>query len=276
MHSATGVPARAFDGATRQPENDGMARHTVPPAYDRIGRGYTGTRRPDSRIAAVIAAALGDARTLVNIGAGAGAYEPGDRRVVAVEPSRTMIAQRPSHAAPCIQGVAERLPFRDRSVDASLAILTIHHWTNQAAGLRELRRVARRRVVVLTWDPEAPDFWLTAEYFPEILDLDRPRFAPVAALAQHLGTIRAIPIPIPHDCQDGFLGAFWRRPEAYLDPAVRGGISCFTQIAPEPLRRGLLRLAGDLQSGQWQARHGHLRRRESLDLGYRLVVAEQG
>ena len=254
-----------------------MPRGSEPPVYDRIGRGYASTRRPDPRIAAAIAAALGDARTVVNIGAGAGAYEPVDRAVVAVEPSQTMVAQRPPHAAPCIRGVAEQLPFRDRSVDASLGILTIHHWTDQAAGLQELRRVARRRVVLLTWDPGGiDDFWLTAEYFPEIIDLDLPRFPPVAALAGSLGAIRAIPVPVPHDCQDGFLGAFWRRPESYLDPKVRGGISAFAQIAPEAERRGVTRLAEDLRSGRWEARHGALRGSDSLDIGYRLVVAEQG
>jgi SAM-dependent methyltransferase len=254
-----------------------MARDPESPIYDRIGRGYATTRRPDPRMAAAIAAALGDARTLVNVGARAGAYEPTDRAVVAVEPSRTMVAQRPPHAARCIQGVAEQLPFRDRSLDASLGILTIHHWTDQAAGLRELRRVARHRVVLLTWDPSGIDaFWLTTEYFPEIIDLDLPRFPPVAALAGSLGAIRATPVPVPHDCQDGFLGAFWRRPESYLDPEVRGGISAFAQIAPEAERRGVARLTEDLRSGRWEARHGALRGRDSLDIGYRLVIAELG
>jgi SAM-dependent methyltransferase len=252
-----------------------MARGMEPPVYDRIGSGYAATRRPDPRIAAAIAGALGDARTVVNVGAGAGAYEPADRAVVAVEPSRTMIAQRPPRAAPCIQGVAEQLPFRTRSLDASLGVLTIHHWADQAAGLGELRRVARRRVVLLTWDPDAGrDFWLTAEYLPEITELDRPRFSPVAALEGSLGAIRMMPVPVPHDCQDGFLGAFWRRPEAYLDPGVRGGISVFSQMAPEHTHLGLARLADDLRSGRWEARHGALRERESLDVGYRLVVAE--
>jgi SAM-dependent methyltransferase len=250
--------------------------HIPPPAYDRIGARYTGTRRSDPRIARAIDGALGDARTLVNVGAGAGAYEPRDRRVVAVEPSRTMIDQRPWDAAPCIQGVAEHLPFRDRAVDASLAVLTIHHWTDQAAGLAELRRVAGRRVVVLTWDPDARgDFWLTTEYLPEFLDLDLPRFAPLSVLELSLGAIRATSLPIPHDCQDGFLGAFWRRPEAYLDPAVRGAISSFALVDPDHVRRGLARLADDLRSGRWEARHGALRECESLDLGYRLVVAER-
>jgi SAM-dependent methyltransferase len=254
-----------------------MPRGSEPPVYDRIGSRYAATRRPDPRIAAAIAVALGDARTVVNVGAGTGAYEPADRAVVAVEPSRTMIAQRPPRSAPCIQGVAEQLPFRTRSLDASLAVLTIHHWADQATGLGELRRVARRRVVLLTWDPDAGrDFWLTAEYIPEIIELDQPRFSPVAALEGSLGAIRQIPVPIPHDCQDGFLGAFWRRPEAYLDPDVRNGISAFAQMAPEHVRRGLARLADDLRSGRWEARHGALRGRDSLDVGYRLVVAELG
>ena len=254
-----------------------MTPNTKPPVFDRIGSAYTRARRPDPRIMAAIGAALGDVRTLVNVGAGAGAYEPPDRPVVAVEPSRAMIEQRPTGAAPCIQAVAERLPFRDRAVDASLAVLTIHHWTDQAAGLAELRRVARRRVVLLTWDPDSRgEFWLTTEYFPEILDLDLPRFPSMAALERSLGAIRAIPVPIPHDCQDGFLGAFWRRPEAYLDPAVRGAISGFSLLDPEHVRRGMARLADDLRSGSWEARHAALRERESLDLGYRLVVTERG
>lgn len=245
--------------------------------YERIGLGYTTTRRPDPRIAATISAALGDARTVVNVGAGAGAYEPPDRRVVAVEPSQAMIAQRPTGAAPCIQAVAEHLPLRDQTFDASLAILTLHHWTDQAAGLAELRRVARRRVLVLTWDPVTGGaFWLVAEYFPEILAFDRPRFPSLASLKQRLGAVRVIPVPIPHDCRDGFLGSFWCRPESYLDATVRGAISGFALVDPESVQRGVARLAGDLRSGRWDARHGALRRQGTLDLGYRLIVAEHG
>jgi SAM-dependent methyltransferase len=248
-----------------------------PPVYDGIGAGYTRTRRPDPRIAAAIDAALGDARTLVNVGAGAGAYEPGDRSVLAVEPSRAMIEQRPPGAAPCIQAVAEHLPLRDRAVDASLAVLTIHHWTDQAAGLAELQRVARRRIVLLTWDPEIGGrFWLTTEYFRQMLDLDRRRFPSMSALERRLGPARVMPVPVPHDCLDGFLGAFWRRPDAYLDPAVRGGISSFTQVDADHVRRGLGRLGEDLRSGRWESRHADLRAQESLDLGYRLIVAERG
>jgi SAM-dependent methyltransferase len=249
-----------------------------PPAYDydRVAAGYIAARRADPRIAAAIGAALGDARTLVNVGAGAGAYEPRDRRVVAVELSRAMIRQRPAGAASCVQAMAERLPFRDGALDASLAVLTVHHWRNQTAGLTELRRVVRQRVVVLTWDPDCRGaFWLTTDYFPEILDLDIPRFPSMAALERSLGATRVTPVPIPHDCEDGFLGAFWRRPEAYLDPTVRGAMSGFAQLEPGRLRGGLARLADDLRSGRWEARHGALRERESLDLGYRLVVAER-
>ena len=175
-----------------------VAPDATRPIYDRIGPAYTSTRRPDPRIVAAIAAALGDARTLVNVGAGAGAYEPHDRRIVAVEPSRTMIAQRPADSAPCIQAIAERLPFRDRAFDASLAVLTLHHWADRTAGLAELRRVARRRVVLLTWDAAARgDFWLITDYFPEILALDLPRFPSLPWMEHSLGRIRAIPSSFP-------------------------------------------------------------------------------
>jgi SAM-dependent methyltransferase len=247
-----------------------------PPVYDRIGAGYTATRRSDPRIARAIDAALGDARSLANVGAGAGAYEPRDRRVIAVEPSGTMLRQRAAGAASSIQAVAERLPLRSGSVDAALAVLTIHHWTDRVGGLAELRRVARRRVVILTWDPAPGHFWLTTDYFPEIVALDTPRFPSLADLERSLGPIQVVPVPIPHDCEDGFLGAFWRRPEAYLDPVVRGSISGFSQLDPEAVRRGLARLAADLESGRWEARHGKLRAQQSLDVGYRLVVAERG
>jgi SAM-dependent methyltransferase len=254
-----------------------VAPDATRPIYDRIGPAYTSTRRPDPRIVAAIAAALGDARTLVNVGAGAGAYEPHDRRIVAVEPSRTMIAQRPADSAPCIQAIAERLPFRDRAFDASLAVLTLHHWADRTAGLAELRRVARRRVVLLTWDAAARgDFWLTTDYFPEILALDLPRFPSLPWMEHSLGRIQTIPVLVPHDCRDGFLGAFWRRPEAYLDADVRSAMSGFALLDPEHVRRGVARLADDLRSGRWEARHGALRQRESLDLGYRLIVAERG
>jgi SAM-dependent methyltransferase len=245
--------------------------------FDRIGAGYAARRQADPRIARSIDAALDRAGTVVNVGAGPGSYEPLDRRVVAVEPSFTMIGQRSPGAAPCVQGRAEHLPFRDGAFDAALAVLTLHHWTDRDAGLAELARVSRRRVVILTWDPAADDaFWLTSHYLPEIVAHDRPRFAGMAELARGLpGRVTVTPVPVPHDCRDGFLGAFWRRPEAYLDPAVRSGMSPFGLLPATRLRPGLARLAADLASGRWAQRFGSLLARDSLDLGYRLVIADR-
>ncbi|HRD78523.1 MAG TPA: methyltransferase domain-containing protein [Hyphomicrobiaceae bacterium] len=240
------------------------------PLYDSIGAGYQRQRVPDPRIAALILAALGDARSVLNVGAGTGSYEPTDREVLAVEPSRLMISQRPGGAAPCLVGSAEALPVTDQSVDAAMAILTMHHWSNWRRGVAELRRVARRRVVILTFDPTGPWFWLT-EYMPFIAEDDRRIMPPLAEIAEALGGAVITPVPVPHDCIDGFLGAYWRRPEAYLDPAVRGSISSFSKFDASA---GLARLDADLASGAWRARHGALTRRESLDIGYRLIRAE--
>ena len=242
--------------------------------YDEIGHRYSVTRQPDPRIARAIRRALGGARTVLNVGAGTGSYEPADLQVVAVEPAYAMLQQRPAGAAPVVQAVAEHLPWADAAFDATLAILTIHHWHNRAAGLAEMRRVARHRVVLLTWDPACCDaFWLINQYIPQILDLDVPRFPSMAELSHCLGRLEVRPVPIPHDCQDGFLGAFWRRPESYLDPNVRRAISGFAQLPPEVVNAGLAHLAEDLRSGQWDTRFGWMRARTSLDLGYRLIIA---
>ncbi len=244
--------------------------------YDAIGCGYAVTRQPDPRIARAIREALGETRTVLNVGAGTGSYEPAALRVVAVEPSLEMLRQRPAGAVQAIQAVAEYLPFPDASFDAALAVLTVHHWQDRAAGLTELCRVVRQRVVMLTWDPACRDaFWLTTQYVPEIVDFDVPRFPSIEELARYLGTVEARPLPIPHDCQDGFLGAFWRRPEAYLDPHIRCAMSGFTQLAPQVVQAGLAQLAADLRSGRWDEQFGWLRRQESLDLGYRLIIAQQ-
>jgi SAM-dependent methyltransferase len=241
--------------------------------YDTIGQDYRRYRRPDRRIAAAIERALGDARSAANVGAGAGSYEPRDRKVVAVEPSLTMIRQRAQGAAPAVRALASALPFRDASFDAALAVLTIHHWPDRALGLAELVRAARRRVVILTCDLDAAaSFWLVDEYFPELLAIDRPIFPSFDELRRALGRISVHDVPIPRDCSDGFLGAYWVRPEAYLDAGVRSAISSFGKIADvEP---GLARLRADLASGAWERRFGALRAREEIDLGYRLVVAE--
>jgi len=212
---------------------------------------------------------------VVNVGAGTGNYEPAGRDVTAVEPSATMIAQRPEGAAPVVQASAEHLPFADAAFDAAMALWTVHHWADAAAGLRELRRVARGRVVVATWDPAfRGDFWLVARYLPTIRDHDAAQFPAIAEIRRALGgRVRVAPIPVPRDCVDGFFGAFWARPEAYLDPEVRAGMSTLAAADEQTVAVGLARLADELASGAWDARYGHLRLRPDCDLGYRLVVA---
>ena len=238
--------------------------------YDRIGVGYSDYRRPDERIARRIDAGLGRSRTVLNVGAGAGSYEPKSRFVVAVEPSAEMIRQRPRMAAQAIQAVADRLPFQDRSFDAVLAILTIHHWSHRAQGLAEMRRIARDRIVILTWDPEHPGFWLVQDYFPEILAIDRSNFPSLLDIEEAIGPTEVQTLRIPADCCDGFLGAYWRRPEAYLDARVRTAISTFSKVDSAA---GIARLRRDIEDGNWSSRYGALLSLPDLDIGYRLVVA---
>jgi SAM-dependent methyltransferase len=237
-------------------------------SYDELGKGYAVRRRADARIASAVWSALGDVRSVVNVGAGTGSYEPADRTVLAVEPSLTMISQRPVGAAPCLRGSAEALPLQSGAYDAAMALLTIHHWSDWRAGLREMRRVARRRIVLLTFDAEASDFWLTRDYFPALNELDRKIMPPLGALANELGEFHGTPVPVPHDCTDGFLGAYWRRPHAYLDSIARSSMSAFARIDAED---GLRRLASDLDSGVWRKRNADLLDREALDVGYRLL-----
>jgi SAM-dependent methyltransferase len=245
--------------------------------YDSIGRSYAGFRRPDQRIASAIDAALGDAISVVNIGAGTGSYEPLGRTVLAVEPSEVMIRQRPAEAAPCLQGSAEALPLETASVDAAMAVLSAHHWTDLALGLGEMARVARKRAVLLTWVPDAAPFWLTEDYFPEIAAHDREIFpssaALVAMLERTIGPVHVAPVPIPHDCTDGFLCAHWRRPESYLSAEVRSAMSSFARIDAEA---GLARLRADLSSGRWAERNRRLLALDTLDAGYRIVRCEIG
>ncbi|NNL65009.1 MAG: class I SAM-dependent methyltransferase [Myxococcales bacterium] len=238
--------------------------------YDAIGHGYVERRRQDPRIAEPIVRALGRCESVVNVGAGAGSYEPRDRKVVAVEPSRVMIRQRPPEASPAVRATAMDLPFRDGSFDASLAILTLHHWPDPARGLAELRRVARSTVVILTFDTTVGGFWLT-DYFPGILEIDRRTMPALSEIERRLGAVQVFDVPIPHDCTDGLLGAHWQRPEAYLDAGVRSATSVFSRIGD--LAPGLDRLRDDLDSGAWRRRYGGLLDRAELDLGYRLVVA---
>lgn len=240
--------------------------------YDVIGQGYRGHRRPDARIAAAIDAALGQARTVLNVGAGTGSYEPVGRRVVAVEPSWEMIRQRAAGSAPVVRAVAESLPFRDAAFDAAVAILTVHHWSNLDAGLTELRRVSRRQVV-LTWDQaEVARFWLVAEYLPEIAEHERT-LPSLTAVREGLDA-EVYPVPVPADCVDGFLGAYWRRPAAYLDARVRAAISGIALLDQRVVRSAMVRLRSDLDSGRWYRRHAGLLEADSVDLGYRLLVSD--
>jgi DNA-binding transcriptional MerR regulator len=242
--------------------------------YDAIGGAYTVTRHTDPRIAAMIWDALGDARTVLNVGAGTGSYEPPDRDVTAVEPSAVMRAQRPAAAAPCVDAVAESLPFADQSFDAAMAVSTVHHWQDPIAGLREMRRVARH-VVVLTFDAEDAlrhrRFWLTRDYLPEFVGLFTG-WPSLAGLAGAIGA-RAKPVPIPWDCTDGFFEAYWRRPGAYLEDHVRRAVSAWTRVGLEAEQRAVRNLRDDLASGRWAERNRDLIDLDAAELGLRLLVA---
>ena len=244
------------------------------PIYERIGRTYASTRVEDPRIAAELHAALGDALRVVNVGAGTGSYEPHGRDVVAVEPSWTMIRQRPPGAAPVVQATAEALPLPSASFDAAMAVLTVHHWTDVAAGLRELRRVAARQVVLFFEPLETTGFWLL-DYFPQIAELPMERNAPGGAqIADSLEVVDVRPVMVPRDCADGFAAAYWARPGAYLEPSVRAGISALSLLREEAIDGGVQRLRADLGSGAWEDRYGHLRELDELDGGYRLAIAQ--
>jgi SAM-dependent methyltransferase len=242
--------------------------------YDTLGATYTVTRRTEPRIAAQIWAALGDAQTVVNVGAGTGSYEPPGRDVTAVEPSGLMRAQRPAGAAPCVAAAAESLPFEDQSFDAAMAVATVHHWKDPIAGLREMRRVARR-VVVFTFDGSDSGwrrrFWLTRDYLPELAGFADGR----PSLIEQARTIgaRIEPVLIPWDCADGFFEAYWRRPEAYLDEQVRRGISVWAKVGPEAEQRAVRSLRDDLASGRWAERNRDLIDLEAAEVGLRLLIA---
>ena len=241
--------------------------------YDRIGGSYRTHRRADPRIARQVLAALGGATSVVNVGAGTGSYEPEDgRRVVALEPSATMRAQRPRGAAPCVAGVAGALPFPAGAFGAAMTVLSLHHWPDQRAGLDEMQRVADRQVV-LTFEPSVhSSFWMVTEYLPEVDELPGSRPLAAEAIAEHLGGTVEV-VPVAADCHDGFFTAFWKRPEAYLDPVVRAGISACSQLPADVVDRAMVRLARDLADGSWAARHADLLDRDEIDGGYRLVVA---
>lgn len=249
-------------GAATPSRDDGVT-------YDRIGVGYARYRRPDARIASAIHAALGSAASVLNVGAGSGSYEPAGR-VVALEPSFVMIRQRTAAAsARVVQARAEALPFLDRRFDAAMAVLTIHHWDDWRAGVAEMLRVASS-VTILTWDPAHDSFWLVRDYFPEILDVDRRIFPTVEELSDALGGAVITPVPVPADCSDGFLGAYWARPASYLDRDVRSAVSAFANLTD--VEEKLARLADDLRTRRWHERHAELLDLAELDVGYRVIT----
>ncbi|QER87780.1 MerR family DNA-binding transcriptional regulator [Streptomyces tendae] len=258
-------------GVTVSPEE--QLEMVGPRLYDAIGGAYTATRRTEPRIAARIWDALGDARTVLNVGAGTGSYEPTHLDVTAVEPSAVMRGQRPAGAAPCVAAAAERLPFGDGVFDAAMAVSTVHHWGDPIAGLREMRRVARR-VVVLTFDTDQPGwqgrFWLTRDYLPEFADV-LSGFPSLAGMADALGA-RAEPVPVPWDCADGLFEAYWRRPTAYLEKRVRRAMSVWTRVGEEAEQRAVRGLRDDLDSGRWAERNGELTTLDTADLGLRLLI----
>ena len=240
--------------------------------YDQLADQYSNYRKPDPRISARIQFHIQGAHGVLNVGAGIGSYEPEDREVVAIEPSFAMLAKRKRDRVALIQGFAEDLPFRDNAFDISMGILTIHHWSNLDLGLQEMHRVSKYKILLFTWVGYGSDFWLE-EYIPEIKGVDEKLFPALEEIEQLLGCISVETIEIPYDCTDGFMCAYWQRPEAYLDPNVRKAISTFSRI--HDFEEGFTRLQDDINSGVWHKKQSHLLEKKSLDLGYRLVVCEK-
>ena len=249
-----------------------MEQPSHPLLYDSIGVSYRRFRVPDPRIALQIRDAIGDALTVCNVGAGTGSYEPTDLNVTPVEPSERMIQQR-ADAKLVIRANAEQLPFKDRQFDVAMAVLTVHHWMDQRKGLLEMKRVSRRQVI-MTFDPLlASSFWLVRDYLPEFEVFDKKRAAPMTTYEEVLGDCAISTVWVPWDCSDGFLAAYWRRPEQYLDQGVRNAISSFAQLPEAIVLAAISRLRSDIESGAWAMRHSDLCEREEMDFGYRLVVA---
>jgi len=241
----------------------------MPARYDLIGQQYSIGRKSDPRIEALIHAQLKHATSVLNVGAGTGSYEPLSLSGISIEPSAIMIRQRKPDRFPVVKGQAEYLPFPNKSFDAVMGVMTIHHWSDVTQGLRELKRVARNTIVLMTHDPNHDGFWLD-HYLPDRRLLDQHEMPPIQLITKILGASQILPVPIPFDCHDGFYGAYWRRPEAYLNPNVRRNISLFARL--RDTEGAMKRLSNDLSTGLWHQQFGHLKKLTFLDLGYRLVV----
>ena len=244
--------------------------------YGRIGTGYARIRQPDPRIASQFHAALGDARTVLNVGAGAGSYEPTDREVTAVEPSASMRAQRPSYLSEAVDATAETLPFEADSFDAAMASVTIHQWPNFEAGLHGMRRVTTGPVVILTFDPTPPVTWWIDDYVPELLAVEARRMPAIDRVAAAVGDVAEVQtVFVPNDCTDGFGQAFYGRPERMLDPEVRRAMSAWSFLDDGVVERFVAALSADLASGAWDERYGSFRELDTFDVGMRLVIGRR-
>lgn len=243
--------------------------------YDQYGQQYSGYRQTDPRIAAYVNEALADAQTILNVGAGAGSYEPADKYVVAVEPSQVMRAQRLQKGkVPAINAKADHLPFDDNAFDAAMAMVTVHHWPDIDKGLKELRRVTRNQVIVMTFDPEQLDNFWNAHYFPELIAVEKARYPAIDFIQQSLGgQSKVVSVPIPFDCTDGFQEAFYGRPEAFLQKEVRQSQSAWGFLAAGQEEELVQRLADDLASGEWDRKYGHYRNEPHFTCALKLVVA---
>ena len=241
--------------------------------YETRGQGYAQQRRTDPRIANFVHEALGSARSVLNVGAGAGSYEPEDRYVLSIEPSAAMRAQRPAHLSPAIHAVAENLPLDDQSFDASMALVTVHQWPDLQKGLSELCRVTRDRILVLTFDGDALDRYWLADYVPELISVERGRYPSISLLRAGLGITKIQVIPVPIDCLDGFTEAFYARPERFLDLTVRRSQSAWGFVADEIQERFVTNLSNDLRSGAWDERYGKLRQQPFFEGSLRLLVS---
>lgn len=242
------------------------------PKYDRIGTTYSTTRQTDPKIAKQLYSELKGASKIINIGAGTGSYEPQDIDLVALEPSLKMIEQRPKIAPPVVQAIAEKLPFEDHSFSHAMTVLSMHHWENQALAFQEINRVTKEKFVAISWNPAAAPFWLTRDYFPEIHEMDIAIFPGLAELVTHFDEVSIQPLLIPEDCQDGFLAAFWKRPEAYLNRQVRNSMSSFSKL--NKLEEGLSKLEADLASGAWHEKNKEILEMDALDVRYCLITAK--
>ena len=242
--------------------------------YEANGSDYSAVRRADPRIAEFVHRGLGGAASVINVGAGAGSYEPEHLDVTAVEPSPSMRSQRPADRPAAFDAVAEDLPFPDDSFDAAMAMITVHQWRDPDKGLRELRRVSRGAVVILTFDGDALDgFWLAA-YVPELIEAERRRYPPIERICEVLGgTSTVATVPVPIDCTDGFTEAFYARPEQFLEPAVRRSQSAWGFVQPEVEERAIKRLGADLATGEWDRHYGSARTQPVYHGSLRLIVS---